>query len=103
MMSVLTGKNRIGDTDSQGNGRTFQAINPATNQPLDTHFYEASYEDVEKALILATHAFDCYRQKTPQEISAFLAKIAEEIEQLGQDFITRIYPRTLRNQPRKHF
>ena len=89
MMSVLTGKNRIGDTDSQGNGRTFQAINPATNQPLDTHFYEASYEDVEKALILATHAFDCYRQKTPQEISAFLAKIAEEIEQLGQDFITR--------------
>lgn len=88
-MPTINGKNFIGDERSEGNGKTFQAMNPATSETLPCEFFKSSSADIDKALTLAANAFDVYRRKSPHEISEFLFCIANEIKVLGDDFITR--------------
>ncbi|OGT25728.1 MAG: 2,5-dioxovalerate dehydrogenase [Gammaproteobacteria bacterium RIFCSPLOWO2_02_FULL_42_14] len=99
-MSALNGKNFIGNERSEGNGKTFHAINPATSEALDCEFFKSSSGDIDKALTLATTAFEIYRQKSPKEISAFIRCIADEMTALGDDFITRVSDETGLPKPR---
>src|SRR3990167_8175632 len=99
-MSALNGKNFIGNERSEGNGKTFHAINPATSEALDCEFFKSSSGDIDKALTLAAIAFEIYRQKSPQEISAFIRCIADEMTALGDDFITRASDETGLPKPR---
>jgi 2,5-dioxopentanoate dehydrogenase len=86
---TLTGKQYIGNTLSGQGSQTFTGINPATGQNLETEFYEATPQEVGKAIELAQQAFTLYRKKTPQEKAAFLEQIAEEIIALGDSLIKR--------------
>ncbi|OGT36140.1 MAG: 2,5-dioxovalerate dehydrogenase [Gammaproteobacteria bacterium RIFCSPHIGHO2_12_FULL_37_14] len=99
-MSALNGKNFIGNERSEGNGKTFCAINPATGEALECEFFKSSPADIDKALTLATNAFEIYRQKSSKEISAFIRCIADEITALGDDFITRASDETGLPKPR---
>ncbi|OGT50369.1 MAG: 2,5-dioxovalerate dehydrogenase [Gammaproteobacteria bacterium RIFCSPHIGHO2_12_FULL_38_11] len=99
-MSALTGKNFIGNERSEGNGKTFQAINPATNEALSCEFFKSSAADIDHALTLATKAFEIYRQKSSQEIAMFIQCIADEIKALGDDFIARASDETGLPKPR---
>src|SRR4051812_36345414 len=85
----LNGRSIIGTEPSSGGGKTFRAFNPTLGQPLDRLFYEATESDVERAFALADDAFDRYRQKSAEEIAAFLESIAAEINALGDELIER--------------
>ena len=56
----LHGLNLIGN-ETAGGATIFRGVNPATSQPLDPPFHEASAGDVDRALKLAEAAFQEYR------------------------------------------
>lgn len=69
----------------------FQAINPATGEPLPGLFAEATIEDVDTACLRALDAFAVYRQKSGAEKALFLEQIAQEIEALGDELLQRAH------------
>ena len=85
----LHGKNIIGGSLVAAGAKTFQAIDPATGDKLEPGFYDATQEELEKALQLADRAF-CARQSTDSaQTAAFLERTADEIEALGDELIER--------------
>jgi NADP-dependent aldehyde dehydrogenase len=56
---------------------------------LNPLFYEATESDIARAFELAERAFDIYRQKSGEEVAAFLDLIADEIIALDHDLIDR--------------
>ncbi len=84
----LTGKNIIGNSLSADGEQTFQAINPATGETLETAFCNATAEETERALGLAEAAFQS-RPRDAAQTAALLAGIADEIEALGDELIER--------------
>ncbi|MEM1120479.1 MAG: aldehyde dehydrogenase (NADP(+)) [Bacteroidota bacterium] len=99
-MPTLTGKHLIGDQKIASQTATFAAIDPKTDQPLPTVFYEATKQEVDQAVKLAEQAFLTYRQKSSTEIAYFLEQIAEEILALGSDLIKRAMAETALPQGR---
>ncbi len=91
---TLTGQQIIGNIASNQSKQTFTATNPATNQPLETIFYEATPAEVDLAVQAAAKAFAIYRKKTPVEKAVFLEKIAEEIMASGDELIKRCMAET---------
>ncbi len=54
---TLTGQHILGNTFSNQSTQTFTATNPASNQPLETTFYEATPQEVDAAVQMAANAF----------------------------------------------
>ena len=82
-MAELTGRSIIGFRRSDANVDVFRAINPASGAELTPDYHVASATEVDQAVQLAGSAFESYRRSTPKVKSAFLRKIAENIESLG--------------------
>jgi NADP-dependent aldehyde dehydrogenase len=91
---TLTGQQIIGNSFSSQGKQTFTGISPATNQELDTTFYEATPDEVDQAVKLAASAFLVYRKTSPEQKAAFLERIAEEIMGLGDALIKRCIAET---------
>src|SRR4028119_923565 len=91
---TLTGQQIIGNSNSKLGNSTFAALNPANGQNLDTTFYEATTDEVDKAVQLAAKAAPLYSKKTPVEKATFLERIAEEIINLGDALIQRCMAET---------
>lgn len=85
----LTGQNLIGFNYAADSTTTFQGINPANNELLDTLFYEATPTEINRAIEKAETAFEVYRQKSGKEKAVFLQAIADELLQLGEALIER--------------
>ncbi|HYK90978.1 MAG TPA: aldehyde dehydrogenase (NADP(+)) [Acidobacteriota bacterium] len=83
----LHGKNILGREVSHAGHLTYQAFNPSMGKLLDTPFYEATEEEVHRALELAHQAFPYYRRRSAEEIAGFLDRIAEEIAGLGDQLL----------------
>jgi len=88
-MNTLKGFNFIGNQTSGDGETTFQAINPKDDTQLEPAFYEATKDEVNRAVEKAEKAFRTYRHKSGKEKAEFLETIADEIEQLGDDLIQR--------------
>lgn len=73
---------------------TFSAVNPATNEPLEGTFTNASMEEVSQAVQKAKDAFDVYRRKSPNAIALFLEQIGDEIVNLGDALLERCHLET---------
>src|SRR4029450_6855064 len=86
---ALHGKNRIGGELSAAGSQKFRALNPSTGAMLDGDFVEATPPELEKALDLAMRAYPVYRKVAPDQIAAFLERIAAEIMTLGPALIER--------------
>jgi alpha-ketoglutaric semialdehyde dehydrogenase len=86
---TLTGEMLIGAQRVRGTSGSFRASNPATGELLDPEFGHASPDDVDTAARLAWDAFDSYRATTPTERAEFLESIADNIEALGDELVTR--------------
>jgi 2,5-dioxopentanoate dehydrogenase len=91
---ALTGKNFIGSTLSGAGKTRFHAENPATGAQLEPGFYEATENEVDEAVELATSAFAAYSLKTGVEKAAFLDAIGDEIMELGETLIARCMEET---------
>lgn len=85
----LTGKNFIGNRQSGEGGETFNAVNPANNETLETDFHEATVDEIEAAVVKAEEAFVKYGRTKGRERAAFLEAIADEFTALGDALVQR--------------
>ena len=84
---MITGKNYIGAEKSAAGSKIFRTFNPVSNLENEPQFYEASSEEIDKAVALAWKAFTCYQDYSGERKSDFLHAIADEIEALGDELI----------------
>ncbi|MEO6850403.1 MAG: aldehyde dehydrogenase (NADP(+)), partial [Mucilaginibacter sp.] len=81
--------NLIGYQYTAASGKAFKAIDPSSGAELPGDFFPAGLNDVDAALMLAEEAFSIYRGTDNKTKAAFLRSIAEEINVLGDELITR--------------
>lgn len=88
----LTGEMLIGRAAIRGQAGSQRAFNPTANAEIpEPEFGLGSREDVERAVDLATRAFDSYRNLPLERRAAFLEAIAEQILALGDALIERAH------------
>ena len=90
----LTGQLLIGQSHVVGSAGVFHAANPASGETLEPAFTAASPEQIDQAASLAQQAFDAYRETSGEQRAAFLEKIADGIEALGQALLERTMAET---------
>ena len=76
---MTTGKNYIGNSLSAKGAITFKTFNPILNIENEPTFYEASNDELEEAVNLASIAFKEFRKTTGKQKALFLNTIADEI------------------------
>lgn len=86
----IKGENLIGFDYSAKGSKTFKGYNPLTYQELDEIFHDGTLDEVDRAMELAMDAFYIYQAYPGSKRAEFLEAIAEEIEALGDDLITRV-------------
>lgn len=84
---MITGKNYIGNLLSSIGKVTFKTFNPQTNTENDIIYSEASTIEIDKAVELASNAFNTFKTISGAKKSEFLNEIANEIELLGDELI----------------
>lgn len=84
---MITGKNYIGTQRSAAGSKKFRTFDPVSNTENEVQFYEASPEEIDKAVALSWKAFMCYQDYSGEQKSKFLNAIADEIEALGDELI----------------
>ena len=70
-------------------GAPFRAKNPATGEPLEGEFFEASPGDIDAAARAAERAFEPYAALAPFRRAEFLRAIAQQILALGDRLLER--------------
>lgn len=90
----LHGNNFVGFALSAEGSEKVYAENPVTGDTLPGEFIEATEAEINKCCTLAKKAFDIYRNKSGKEKAAFLRKIAEKVEGLGDELIERAMAET---------
>ncbi len=76
---MITGKNYIGNQLSAAGNTTYTTYNPKLNIENEHTFFEASEEEIEKAVCLASEAFKTFKKISGAKKAAFLNTIADEI------------------------
>lgn len=67
----------------------FFAVNPATGEPMEPAFHDATPDEINAAIQKASTAFPIYRNKSGAEKADFLEAIGEAIVALGDTLIAR--------------
>ncbi|UTD16180.1 aldehyde dehydrogenase (NADP(+)) [Tenacibaculum mesophilum] len=84
---MITGKNYIGNQLSNLGSTTYKTFNPELNQENEYIFTEATPEEINNAVDLATTAFKEYQTISGNRKAEFLNAIADEILALGTKLI----------------
>lgn len=84
-----TGKNTIGTQLSQLGSHTFRTFDPVQNSENEPLFYEATKEEVDRAMQLAHEAFPAFAQTSGRSRAAFLRRIASLLEAHREVLIAR--------------
>jgi len=90
----LQGTSLIAGARGLPGGRRFRAANPATGQMLAPEFHEASDAEVARTMESAAAAFGDLRNRPQEQRAAFLKRIAECIEEVGDALIERAHAET---------
>jgi alpha-ketoglutaric semialdehyde dehydrogenase len=98
-MEIL-GKSLIGFRDSAPTAGPFNAWNPATGDRIDTLFFPASQEDIERAAEIARAAFPAYSRLSGRERVSFLNRIASRLESIADLLVARAHSETTLPEPR---
>lgn len=85
----LRGLSIIGSDRGRKGGITFNAFDPYTGEAVEPTFHTADLAELETAAELADRARIPFGQRSGTERAAFLRKIAENIEALGDSLIER--------------
>jgi alpha-ketoglutaric semialdehyde dehydrogenase len=70
-INMVTGKNYIGNQLSAKGNKMFQTFNPVLNKENSPVFTEATSEEIEEAIHLATKAFKEFSQISGDKKAAF--------------------------------
>ncbi|MFD2563137.1 aldehyde dehydrogenase (NADP(+)) [Aquimarina rubra] len=84
---MITGKNYIGNELSAEGTKKYTTFNPKLNIENKNTFYEASSEEIEKTVSLASEAFESFKKVSGSKKAEFLNTIADEILALDQTLI----------------
>ncbi len=85
----IHGEMLIGATALRGGDTEFHAVDPATGERLEPAFGGGGAAEVARACALAWGAFDAYRETGLEGRARFLATVAQNILDLGDDLIRR--------------
>src|SRR3954467_4931530 len=84
------GKNFIGAQLSALGSKTFNGFDPRAGKKTDALFYQATDEEIDEALNLASDAAPLLRMASAETIADFLETIAAEIESLGDALLDQV-------------
>lgn len=84
---MITGKNYIGNQLSEKGSKTYKTFNPKLNIENQHSFNEATLEEVNEAVVLASNTFKTYRNISGVKRAEFLNTIADEIMNLGDELV----------------
>ncbi|OUR94585.1 aldehyde dehydrogenase (NADP(+)) [Flavobacteriales bacterium 34_180_T64] len=84
---MITGENYIGNQRSATGNKTYKTFNPQLNIENESVFTEATTEEIDKAVQLASEAFKSFRIMSGTKKAEFLNAIADEILALGDELI----------------
>ncbi len=90
----LTGTSLIGFQNGEETSKIFFGIDPTTGKKLEPPFHAATISEVKRAATLSSNAFEIYSHKSGTEKGTFLRKIADNIEDLGDDLVVRAIQET---------
>ncbi|MFE9830787.1 aldehyde dehydrogenase (NADP(+)) [Streptomyces halstedii] len=89
MPHTLDGAMFIGAERRHGNGPAARSADPRTDRPLEPAYPAGGARDVDDACERAAHAAVRYRSTTPGERAAFLERVADRVEALGDALVDR--------------
>ena len=84
---MITGKNYIGNTLSAKGDITYKTFNPKTNTNNENVYTEATSQEIQEAVSLASDAFKEFRATSGAKKAAFLNAIADEILALDDELV----------------
>jgi len=84
---MITGKNYLGNQLSNKGTKTYKTFNPLLNIENDVIYYEATSEEINQAVSLASEAFSEFRITPGVKKAAFLNAIADEILLLDEELV----------------
>lgn len=84
---MITGKNIIGDSYSNKGDKSYKTFNPIKNEENPATFFEATDEEIDSAVQLASKAFKVFKKVLGKDKAAFLRSISEEIMELDSELI----------------
>ncbi len=84
---MITGKNYIGNSWSNRGTKTYKTFNPLLNIENEPIFYEATQQEIDEAVSLATDAFKIFKKTSGEQRAKFLNQIADEILALDDQLI----------------
>ncbi len=88
-MAELTGKSIIGFQRGADSAETFFALAPASGEKLPAAYHSATESEIDQAVRLADSAFAVYGRASGKTKAAFLRKIADNIESIGEPLTSR--------------
>ena len=96
----LRGKSLIGWNRGAGGGAKFKAANPATGGALEPEFSSRRFDELNRAAELASKAFPIYSAMSAKKRAEFLRAIADGIDAILDQIITRMPLETALPEPR---
>ncbi len=84
---MITGKNYLGNQLSNKGTKTYKTFNPLLNIENEVIYYEATSEEIDQAVSLASQAFSEFRITSGVKKAAFLNAIADEILLLDEELV----------------
>lgn len=84
---MITGKNYLGNKKSAKGTKTYKTFNPLLNIENEFVFVEATSQEIDEAVHLASEAFKVFRSISGEKKAAFLNAIADEILALDDELI----------------
>ncbi|KMS90076.1 aldehyde dehydrogenase (NADP(+)) [Prauserella rugosa] len=90
-MTAPTGRMIIAGERIAGTGATIRAVDPSTGDELEPAFAYGTHDDVDRACAAAWEAFGTYRALPTSTRAAFLERIADNIEAIGDEVVARAH------------
>jgi NADP-dependent aldehyde dehydrogenase len=84
---MITGKNYIGNQLSAKGSKSYKTFNPQLNIENEHSFTEATSDEIDEAVALASEAFKTFRTTSGKQKAEFLNAIADEILALDDELI----------------
>jgi NADP-dependent aldehyde dehydrogenase len=84
---MITGRNYIGNELSNRGTKTYKTFNPLLNIENEPAYFEATKEEIDEAVSLASEAFKEFRNTSGEKKAEFLNMIADEILALDDHLI----------------
>lgn len=85
---MITGKNYIGNQLSANGTKTYKTFNPKLNIENPNTFTEATEDEINEAVALASEAFKKFKSVSGKQKAAFLNSVADEILALDDELIS---------------